>query len=325
MRVTSTSAEELVAAADVLLRGGLVAFPTETVYGLGANALDPIAVARIFEAKARPHFDPLIVHLADAEDLELVAHRVPPLALALASHFWPGPLTLVLPKGPVVPSIVTSGLDTVAVRVPDHPVARRLIELSGVPLAAPSANPFGLLSPTRAEHVVAGLGVAVDLIVDGGPTREGVESTIVEVRGDEVAVLRHGAVPIEVLGGAGFRVLDNGTQVATNPAPMGPGQLAHHYAPRTPLRLEANGAAAIPAGEGRGYLAFDKPSTDADWAAVEVLSASGDLREAAAGLFQALHRLDELGLDEIVAALVPEHGVGRAINDRLRRAAATAK
>ncbi|GIJ08691.1 threonylcarbamoyl-AMP synthase [Micromonospora andamanensis] len=303
----------------MLRTGGLVAFPTETVYGLGANALDARAAARIFEAKQRPSFDPLITHLADAADLEPLVGAVGPAVAALAARFWPGPLTLIVDRPDEIPPIVTSGLDSMAVRVPDHEHARRLIAAAGVPLAAPSANRFGQLSPTRAEHVVRGLGAAVDVVLDGGPSRCGIESTIVDARGDHPVVLRLGALPVEelekVIGPVTVRPGSSGQPVA-------PGTLAAHYAPRTPLRLVSSAESAGAGGPGRGYLAFrDRPA--GDWAAVEVLSGSGDLTEAAARLFDALHRLDAVGVAEIVAEPVPDTGLGRAVNDRLRRAAAT--
>ncbi|MEU3454837.1 L-threonylcarbamoyladenylate synthase [Micromonospora sp. NPDC006766] len=306
-------------AAAVLRTGGLVAFPTETVYGLGANALDARAAARIFEAKARPSFDPLITHLADAADLTRLVGAVPPAVAALVERFWPGPLTLIVDRPAAIPSIVTSGLDTMAVRVPDEPSARALIAAAGVPVAAPSANRFGQLSPTRAEHVVAGLGGAVDVVLDGGPTRCGIESTIVDARGERPVVLRLGALPVEALVEAVGPV---DVRPGSSGQPVAPGALAAHYAPRTPLRV---GAAESAPGDGgrRGFLAFRECPAAGAWAAVEVLSPEGDLTAAAARLFDALHRLDAAGVTEIVAEPVPDVGVGRAINDRLRRAAAT--
>ncbi|WP_446220858.1 L-threonylcarbamoyladenylate synthase [Micromonospora sp. IBHARD004] len=306
-------------AAAVLRAGGLVAFPTETVYGLGANALDARAAARIFEAKARPSFDPLITHLADAADLPALVGAVPPAVAALVERFWPGPLTLIVDRPAAIPPIVTSGLDTMAVRVPDEPSARALIAAAGVPVAAPSANRFGQLSPTRAEHVVAGLGDAVDVVLDGGPTRCGIESTIVDARGDRPVVLRLGALPVEALVEAVGPVT---VRPGSSGQPVAPGTLAAHYAPRTPLRI---GTAEQAAGGGgrRGFLAFRERPVAGDWAAVEVLSPEGDLTAAAARLFEALHRLDAAGVTEIVAEPVSDVGVGRAINDRLRRAAAT--
>ncbi|WP_091348135.1 L-threonylcarbamoyladenylate synthase [Micromonospora rhizosphaerae] len=307
-------------AAAVLRAGGLVAFPTETVYGLGANALDAEAAARIFEAKARPTFDPLITHLADAADLTELVGPVPPAVAALAERFWPGPLTLIVDRPAAIPPIVTSGLDTMAVRVPDEPSARALIAAAGVPVAAPSANRFGQLSPTRAEHVVAGLGYAVDVVLDGGPTRCGIESTIVDARGDRPVVLRLGALPVEALVEAVGPVI---VRPGSSGQPVAPGTLAAHYAPRTPLRVAADVESAPGDGVRRGRLAFRERPTAGEWAAVEVLSPEGDLTVAAARLFDALHRLDAAGVTEIVAEPVPDVGVGRAINDRLRRAAAT--
>ncbi|MFD2766268.1 L-threonylcarbamoyladenylate synthase [Micromonospora eburnea] len=312
------AASGIAEAAAVLRTGGLVAFPTETVYGLGANALDARAAARIFEAKARPSFDPLITHLADAADLPGLVGAVPPAVAALVDRFWPGPLTLIVDRPAAIPPIVTSGLPTMAVRVPDEPSARALIAAAGVPVAAPSANRFGQLSPTRAEHVVAGLGDAVEVVLDGGPTRCGIESTIVDARGERPVVLRLGALPVEALVEAVGPV---DVRPGSSGQPVAPGTLAAHYAPRTPLRL---GAAEPAPGDGgrRGFLAFRERPAGA-WAAVEVLSPEGDLTAAAARLFDALHRLDAAGVTEIVVEPVPEVGVGRAINDRLRRAAAT--
>ncbi len=303
----------------MLRRGGLVAFPTETVYGLGANAFDARAVARVFEAKARPSFDPLITHLADASALPDLVGPLPAMVSALAERFWPGPLTLIVARPSTIPPIVTSGLDTMAVRVPDHPVARALIAEAGVPIAAPSANRFGRLSPTRAEHVVAGLGDAVDLILDGGPTRYGIESTIVDARSGRAVVRRLGALSVEeieqVTGSVELALGNSGV-------PAAPGTLTAHYAPRTPIRIVDNSTAAPVDAELRGYLAFrDRPTSR--YAAVEVLSPGGDLTQAAARLFDALHRLDAAGVTEILAERVPDTGLGRAINDRLQRAAAT--
>jgi L-threonylcarbamoyladenylate synthase len=324
----STSDDDLSIAASALREGRLVALPTETVYGLGANALDGAAVARIFEAKNRPHFDPLIVHVAGRAQLDTVVDAVPALAEVLIDAFWPGPLTLILPRAAIVPSLVTSGLETVAVRRPSHPVAAALIDRAGVPVAAPSANPFGRLSPTRADHVVQGLGDAVDFIVDGGPSVFGVESTIVDASDDRVArVLRHGAISAEeiaaVVGADRVEIVAKDT-VAT---PTGPGQLEQHYAPRT--RLVPSRGQHVPDSENVAYLAFDHGSAgdetlrEAGYVAVETLSPSGDLKEAASRLFDVLHRLDACGADVIYFEWAPDTGVGRAINDRLRRAAAT--
>jgi L-threonylcarbamoyladenylate synthase len=300
------------AAAALLHAGGIVAIPTETVYGLAANALDDVAVARIFEAKKRPQFDPLIVHV-DPSSVTEVALDVNASADALIDAFWPGPLTLVMRKQAHVSSLVTSGLDTVAVRAPSHPVAREILALAGVPLAAPSANSFGHLSPTTAEHVLADIGSVIDGVVDGGPCAFGVESTIVDVSGDALSVLRFGAIAVEdierVVGPVEVR-----TSSTSNP--RAPGQLESHYAPRTPLRIVDEFHASADA----ACLRFREPPSD-DWLAAEVLSPDGDLVEAAARLFDVLHRLDASGATHIDVELVPESGVGRAINDRLRRAA----
>ncbi len=306
-------------AALVLRRGGLVAFPTETVYGLGANAFDARAVARVFEVKARPSFDPLIVHLCDASDLPRVAAVADERVDRLAARFWPGPLTLVLPRRPAVPDLVTSGLDTVGVRVPAHPAARALIAAAGAPLAAPSANPFGYVSPTTAAHVADLLGSAVDLVLDGGPCRVGVESTILSLTGAEPAILRPGGTPREALEDA----LERPVPLATRSGrPLAPGQLERHYATRTPLRVLPGPAGDAPPGVGRvGLLAWRSPA-GAGFAAVEVLAPDGSKETAAANLFAALRRLDAASLDLVLAEPCDEGGLGHAIMDRLRRAAA---
>lgn len=315
---------EVTRAADVLRAGGLVALPTETVYGLGANALDPKAVARIFAAKRRPAFDPLIVHVAALDDWTKVASAMPARALALARRFWPGPLTLVLPKLPAIPDIVTSGLPTVGVRVPDHALMRAVLERAGCPVAAPSANRFGRLSPTRAEHVLEQLGEDIDLVLDGGPCAVGVESTIVRPDADGVTVLRLGGLPVEEIAAVAGPVRVAAHESPT--APEAPGMLPQHYAPHTPIVFVAAGEAPVPPSGARwGLLALGKDAAaraGRAWAATEYLTDDGDLVTAAARLFDALHRLDALGLERIVALALPDQGLGRAINDRLRRAAA---
>ncbi len=311
-------------AAAILRRGGLVAFPTETVYGLGANALDAAAVARVFAAKARPTFDPLIVHLADRGWLGRVVVATPEAAALLARHFWPGPLTLVLPKAAVVPDLVTAGLATVGVRVPDHPAARALLEAADIPIAAPSANLFGRVSPTTASHVVEQLGDRVDAILDGGPCRVGVESTIVSFASGEPVVLRPGGVTREALAEALGRPVGLAHERAPEDTPLiAPGQLERHYATRTPLRL-LTGRATTPDPAVRvGLLAFADPLA-AGFAAVEVLAPDGKPATAAANLFAALRRLDARGLDLLLAEPCSEEGLGSAIMDRLRRCAAGA-
>ena len=307
-------------AARIIRAGGVVAFPTETVYGLGANALDARAVARVFELKARPQFDPLIVHVADSSQLEHLAEALPAAANELVRRFWPGPLTVVVPKRELVPDIVTAGLPSVAVRQPNHPLALGLLRAAAVPIAAPSANRFGGVSPTTAAHVAEEFRDQVDMILDGGPCRVGIESTIVSFVEDRPTLLRPGAVAAEEI----ERIVGPLAIPAVGAVlPQAPGMLPRHYAPRTPLVLCSEG---VPIGPERrlGLLSLTVPADCHGFAAIEILSESGDLREAAANLFAALRRLDAHGLDLIVARPVPEQGLGRAIMDRLRRAAAPA-
>lgn len=313
--VRKASPTNIAKAANIIRSGGLVAFPTETVYGLGADALNAEAVAKIFAAKQRPSFDPLIVHVSDLEMLSCVIAEVPPQAGPLIEQFWPGALTLVMPKSPQIPGLVTSGLPTVAVRMPSHPVALELIRQAGVPIAAPSANPFGYLSPTRAEHVERMLGDHVDLILDGGSTEFGVESTIL-LLAERPTVLRFGAVSVEQLEAAVGKV---DLRVGEAQKPLVPGQLPSHYAPRTPIQLAFPEQIPAKVKKEVGFLAFkDVPK---GFKVVKLLSPTGDMLEAAAHLFEALHQLDRLGLEAIYAEPVPEEGLGRAIMDRLRRAA----
>ena len=313
-----TSPLQIQRARDELVSGNTVVFPTETVYGIGANVFDPIAVAKIFEIKKRPALNPLIVHIRHLSQVETVSSEFPPVARLLAEHFWPGPLTLVLPKHPNVPSIVTSGLPTVGVRMPSHPVAQQLLDAVGFPLAAPSANLSGQLSPTRCEHAVAQLGNQVSIILEGGPCPIGIESTILLIEGDHVSCLRPGGIPIEQIEEHLKRRL---ARRKTDGKPLAPGMLEHHYAPQTPL-LFLNPDEPVPAVEGKlGLLCMKKNGDSRTYASIEEISPSGDLRVAAANLFAALHRLDAMGLDHLVARAVPEVGLGCAINDRLKRAA----
>ena len=312
--------DEISRAAAALRAGLLVGMPTETVYGLAANALDPAAVLRIFSAKGRPTFDPLIVHVADAAQAWTVA-RPSARARLLAARLWPGPLTLVLPRTPIVPDVVTSGLDTVGVRCPDHPLALALIRAAGVPLAAPSANPFGRISPTTAAHVREQLGATVALVLDGGACRVGIESTVL-LPDPHPVILRPGGVTREQLEdilGETVAVADRVARAASLPQ-QAPGMLASHYAPVKPLRLRAAGE-AWPDDPAIGLLAFTAAGLPTARRRIEVLSARGDLVEAAAGLFAALRRLDASSATALVAELVPDHGLGLGINDRLRRAA----
>lgn len=313
-------------AARALRAGKLVGLPTETVYGLAANALDPEAVAGIFDAKQRPSFDPLIVHVATVEAANAVfAAPLTGAGAELAAAFWPGPLTLVAPKAAAIPDIVTSGLDTVAVRVPAHPVARAVLEASALPLAAPSANRFGSVSPTRAEHVVEQLADSVALVVDGGPCTYGVESTIVSLTGDVPTVLRFGGVTVEEIESVVGPVA---RRTHSSDRPEAPGQLSRHYATRTPLRLlEVDGPTATavsldPAPDAALLVVAGEAPDGADgYGRVECLSPDGDLRAAAHRLFAAMRQLDTASVGRIDVIPCAEHGLGRAILDRLRRAA----
>jgi L-threonylcarbamoyladenylate synthase len=310
----SAETPELISAARMLLRGGVVAFPTETVYGLGALAFDPLAVARVFEIKQRPSFDPLIVHVLDRAMLARVVAAFPQEAARLAERFWPGPLTLVLPKQEAVPDLVTAGLPNVGVRIPAHPVARALLRAVGAPLAAPSANPFGGLSPTRAEHVRRGLGERVDAILDGGASEYGLESTVVAL--EPRALLRPGAIPAEDI----EAIVGPLARDVVGPS-LAPGRLPRHYAPGTPVRVvDPAGVPAVERGHA-GVLGFRREFEG--YAAARVLSSAGDLREAASAFFEALHALDALGLERIDAEPPPSHGLGLAMMDRLNRAAAS--
>ena len=315
MPIVKATEEAIATTAALLRQGNLVAFPTETVYGLGGDATNGRAVAAIFAAKGRPRFNPLIVHVSDAakagEHAEMTA-----LARRLAEAFWPGPLTLVLERRAhsSLSELVSAGLDSVAIRVPDHPIAQVLLRATGRPLAAPSANRSGHLSPTRAEHVFADFGDRIALILDAGPTAHGLESTVIDARGEEPVLLRSGAVTadtIEAVLGLPLRRAPTSTDTPTSP-----GQLASHYAPRASLRLDATQANA-----GEALLAFG-PNVPEGAARTINLSATGDLIEAAANLFAALRALDEEHVDTIAVMPIPARGLGEAINDRLRRAAA---
>jgi len=305
-------------AADVIRSGGLVAVPTETVYGLGGNALDPHAVARIFAAKQRPAFDPLIVHIPSVNQVAQVAYGLTSQAARLASTFWPGPLTLVLPKQPAISDLVTSGLPTVGVRVPRHPLMQELLTQSGCPIAAPSANRFGRLSPTRVEHVLDQLGDVIDLVLDGGPCAVGLESTIVKVEDDTATVLRPGGLSLDDL-----RTVIADVRLATTEsptAPEAPGMLPQHYAPRTDIVIAEGELPIPPAGVRWGLLTLS-PCAASGYAVQRALSEEGDLIVAAARFFETLHELDRCSLERIVATPFPQMGLGIALNDRLRRAA----
>ena len=306
-------------AVELLRQGEAVALPTETVYGLAADALNPIAVAKIFEAKGRPRFDPLIIHLPDPGWLEKVADPLEQdrrLVSSLAEKFWPGPFTMVLPKRDIIPEIVTAGLETVAVRISAHPIFSEIVSAFGKPLSAPSANRFGRISPTTAKHVLDELNGHIPLIIDGGPTTHGIESTIVAVYDGKIDILRRGPITSEQLskfGEVGIATVLEKISV--------PGQLPSHYAPKTPLRIVDNLKSFTPMTNERcALLAWTSIEKDERFIAIRNLSRQQDLREAAANLFRYLRELDTLDVDLIVAERVPGEGLGAAILDRLQRA-----
>jgi len=304
--------------ADILAKGGLVAFPTETVYGLGADATNPSAVEKIFKAKKRPFFDPLIVHVSDREQRLPLVTELPEKASRLISHFWPGPLTVVLPKSSLIPAIVTAGFPSVAIRMPSNPLALELIRLSGKPIAAPSANLFGCTSPTTARHVEEQLGGTYDAIIDGGGCTVGIESTVISFVGETPRILRPGGIDQKAIESCIGKVLSE-QQDATEDISNSPGMLPSHYATATPLRIVEDlheYASRKDVGVllfGTGNQVFSGP--------VEYLSQSGDPSEAARRLYQAMRRLDSLSLSLIVVELLPENGIGIAVNNRLLKAA----
>ncbi len=320
MKTEIVSSREWVEAVTLLQAGEIVGLPTETVYGLAADALNPIAVAKIFEVKERPRFDPLIVHLPDRDWLEKIADlpaQDQKLILKLTDRFWPGPFTIILPRKSIVPEIVTAGLNTVAVRISAHPVFIDIIQAFGVPLAAPSANRFGRVSPTTAQHVLDELNGRIPLIVDAGSTAHGIESTIIAVHGGKIDVLRRGPITAEQL--LEFGKIDI---VGSKRNISAPGQLPTHYSPKTPLRLIENANSFSPGKDQRvGLLAWNRVESEKQFAGVRCLSERQDLREAAANLFRDLRELDDLDVDFIVAEQVPDRGLGAAIMDRLQRAA----
>lgn len=315
MKLVPTNPKSILQASRIIQKGGLVAFPTETVYGLGANALDPIAAAKIFEAKKRPFFDPLILHLADQNHLNQFAETHQD-AQKLIDTFWPGPLTVVLKRKKGVPDIVCSGLTTAAFRMPNHPVALELIRKAHCPIAAPSANVFNYLSPTTAQHVLKGLGEDVDLILDGGPCEQGIESTIIGWNEKGPVLLRPGAISLEEIESkiGPIQQENNSSNISA------PGQLPYHYSPKTFLQFW-NDKTQILSGNKLGFLSFKGWVPDKDlFFRIETLSPSGDLREAATRLFSCLHQLDESSLDAIYVEPVPSHGLGMAIMNRLEKA-----
>lgn len=318
MKLLRATQNNIAQAAEVLRSGGLVAFPTETVYGLGADGLNPIAVAKIFEAKQRPSFNPLILHISSKDQLQTIAKINNRAIVKLIEKFWPGPLTLVLPKLEIVPDIVTAGNPTVAVRMPDHPVALELIEQAGKPIAAPSANSFSQLSPTCAEHVVKQLNNKVDIILDGGSCAVGVESTILYLKENKVSLLRHGGTAIEDI-----EKIIGKVSIETGPSdsPLAPGQLYFHYAPKIPLKFFNDVNIMDYEFKKVGALFFDRNRYNIEFSGERILSPKGNLREAAANLFSFLHELENENLDVILVDPIEEIGLGKAIMDRLRKAA----
>jgi L-threonylcarbamoyladenylate synthase len=344
MPILKINDETIRQAAACIVKGGIAAFPTETVYGLGADAFNPDALALIFEIKNRPRFDPLIVHIAALNTLEKVVdlysldNDTRKKLDALTEKFWPGPLTLILPKQQSVPDLATSGLPTVAVRLPSLATARQLIALSAGAVAAPSANPFGCLSPTSAEHVFAMLGDKVEIILDGGPTQFGLESTVLDIYNRQPRILRPGCVPKEAIE-AVIGPLAESQELNVSDGDQGavsPGMMKSHYAPRASLEaLDLETLLITPVEDNNAFLFFDGASRE-KWQkkqrqshdpheahkllSIKVLSKTGNITEAAAHFFQSLHELDKPEITRIYAQFAPEEGLGRAINDRLQRA-----
>jgi L-threonylcarbamoyladenylate synthase len=303
----------------LLKQSEVIGIPTETVYGLAGNAFDADAVAKIFTAKNRPTFDPLIVHTSSVDRLSHFVKEIPPVAEKLAAHFWPGPLTLVLRKKLLIPDLVTSGLDTVAVRIPSHPLALELLKSIDFPLAAPSANPFGYVSPTNAHHVDEQLGERISYILDGGDCKVGLESTIVAFEDNKTVVLRLGGTSIEDIEKIAGKV---DVRLHSTSNPSAPGMLESHYSPMTPMAIgNIKKLINIHSGKKIGVLSFSEDYSKTLDIPCFVLCKSGDMAEAATRLFSGLRQLDALHLHIIVSEIVPEEGLGRAINDRLRRAA----
>ncbi|MEQ1585243.1 MAG: L-threonylcarbamoyladenylate synthase [Cyclobacteriaceae bacterium] len=312
--------KDIVKAKSLLEQGELVAIPTETVYGLAGNALDSNAVVKIFKVKDRPQFDPLIVHVANFQQAKELVESFPEKAEKLAARFWPGPLTFLLKKKSFIPDLVTSGMDTVGIRCPDHDVTRSLLQSLSFPLAAPSANPFGYVSPTRPEHVNDQLGNKIQYILDGGECRVGIESTIIGFENDSPTVFRLGGLTIEDIEKVIGKV---DIQLNSSSNPKTPGQLRSHYSPRKKVAWGTLSEliSQYPTVK-TGILAFQKKVAGIDPANQIVLSDTGNLEEAAQHLFAALRELDKKGIEIILAEALPDIGLGKAINDRLRRASA---
>ena len=305
--------------ADILRKGDIAAIPTETVYGLAANAFNIEAVLKIYELKKRPHFNPLIVHCKSIDQIKQFTIEIPPNAMFLAEKFWPGPLTLILKKNKLIPDIVTAGKDTVGVRIPNHPSTLALLDLLDFPLAAPSANPFSTISPTSALHVWNYFQENLKLILDGGPCINGIESTIIGFENNTPILYRHGAIPIDeiesVVGQLKIHTLNDKT-------PSAPGMLSRHYAPNTATLLTDDITTYVDnfSNHKLGILTFKQSIHHQSILHQEILSPSGNLHEAAKNLYAALHRLDDQNLDYILVEKMPNIGLGKSINDRLQRA-----
>lgn len=317
MATLKANSENIERAAKIILNGGLVAFPTETVYGLGANGFDGIAAAKIFEIKKRPSFNPLILHISDLNQLEDIVVIKNFQTHEIIKQFWPGPLTIVLKKTDKVPDIITAGNPTVAVRMPSHRVALELLYKAGSPIAAPSANEFGQLSPTEAIHVEEQIGKHIDIILDGGPCEVGVESTIIEIGEEEIFLLRHGGVPVEEI--EEFLGKKVGRKQFQS-RPNAPGQLDYHYAPKIPINFIDEVDLNITKTKKVGALLFSENFYDFPFASVKILSSLGNLQEAAANLFSLLHELETENLDLILCEKIERSGLGWAIMDRLTKA-----
>jgi L-threonylcarbamoyladenylate synthase len=316
MTIITTQIEK---AKFILDKGELVAIPSETVYGLAANAFDPIAVQKIFDLKQRPSYNPLIVHLKNYDSIDSVAQNIPSIARQLAKIFWPGPLTLVLEKKSIVPDCITSEKKTVAVRVPNHPVTLALLEKLSYPLAAPSANPFGNISPTQPDHVLSYFKEQLPLILDGGNCAKGIESTIIGFDGEHPILYRFGSISVEEIE---QKIGKIDIVVHNNSSPNAPGMLSKHYAPKTPTSLSSNIIKDIESYGNRkiGLLLFKTTLPETPNVVQIILSKSGDFEEAGKNLYAALHQLDQMQLDAIIAERLPDIDIGRSINDRLARA-----
>lgn len=310
--------EEILKAATLLKQGNVVAIPTETVYGLAANAFDENAVKQIFEIKQRPLFNPLIVHIKSIDYLENIVSSIPPKAMILAKHFWPGALTLVLPKKEIIPNVVTAGKDTVGIRVPSHPTALELLNQLDFPLAAPSANPFGYISPTTTAHVQNQLGTKIPFILDGGNCQKGIESTIIGFENNEPILYRVGAISKEEIENC-IGKINSKTKAASSPE--APGMLSKHYSPRTPLMVSDDIISDLEKYKNQavGFIVFSDLNLNASEKYIQV-STTNNLEEAAQNLYAAMHQLDAAGFELIIAEKFPETGLGISLNDRLYRA-----